>query len=81
MTDPTTARHLAEIEDAVRPLLDMAAGLMAASHWWTNDRADSAIGRATPPDLGTIELLLLPMLDYATRARAALDALRAGTAP
>ena len=76
MTDPT-ARHLADAEDAVRPLALLAEGLIVALHWWAADRATSTLGRFDPPDLDALAFFLVPLLDYSTRARAAVDAARA----
>lgn len=76
MTAPT-AHPLADAEDAVRPLTLLAEGLIVALHWWAADRATSTVGRFDPPDLDALAFFLVPLLDYSTRARAAIDDARA----
>ena len=76
MNDHDAARHLADAEDAVRPMLALAEGLVVALHWWAADRDASTAGRFRVPGMEALEFIAVPMLDYAHRARAAVDAAR-----
>lgn len=76
MNDQDAARHLADAEDAVRPMLALAEGLIVALHWWGGDRDASTAGRFSVLDMDALEFIAAPMLDYAHRARAAVEAAR-----
>ena len=70
--DRSAAKALTEAMDAVEPLVHIARGLVAALYWWGVDRDESAVGRLGRPDPEVLTILAVPVLDYATRAEAAL---------
>ena len=58
--------------DAVDALMDIARGLVAALYWWGVGRDESRVGRFGRPDPEALTILAVPVLNYATRAEAAL---------